>query len=154
MKAQIVSFHCVLKNKLGQVLSVSSNKDVLTHESTSESCLKGLSRGLIDIQKGERRRIFVPAEEAYGFYQLDQITQVPLDEFSIHPRVGEMVRLSADAKPLRVTEIRNAMVTLDGNHPLAGQDLIFEVEAISARDASMEELLESGGEESAGPLFH
>lgn len=154
MKAQVVSFHCVLKNKLGQVLSVSSNKDVLTHGSSTESCLKGLSKGLVDIRQGERRRIFVPAEEAYGFYQLDQVTQIPLDEFSVPPRLGEMVRLSAKGQPLRVTEIRNAMVTLDGNHPLAGQDLIFEVEAISAREASLEELCESSGDKSAGPLYH
>jgi FKBP-type peptidyl-prolyl cis-trans isomerase SlyD len=154
MKAQVVSFHCVLKNKLGQILSVSSNRDVLAHENSPKSLLNGLSRGLVDIRQGEKRRIFIPAEEAYGFYQLDQVRQMPLDEFSIPPRLGEMVRLSAEEQPLRVTEIRNAIVTLDGNHPLAGQDLIFEVEAISARDASTEELLESSDDKLTDPLYH
>jgi FKBP-type peptidyl-prolyl cis-trans isomerase SlyD len=140
MKAQVVSFHCVLKNKLGQILSTSSNLDVLTSTSTPDAPLQRLTEGLQGIRSGEKRRIFIPAEQAYGFYRLDQVIKMPLEDFSNPPKLGEHLRLSSESPSYRVTEIKSDQVTLDGNHPLAGQDLIFEIEAIKARPALPEEI--------------
>jgi FKBP-type peptidyl-prolyl cis-trans isomerase SlyD len=153
MKAQIVSFHCVLKDKLGRVLGTSANFDVLTYDPNQVAQLKGLTEGLQDIQSGEKRKIFVPAEDAYGFYDLKRVVQVPLEDFNQPPKLGQTIHVPDVATPYRVTEIKNEIVTLDGNHPLAGQDLIFEVEAIDARPALAEDL--TGSDRSANnPLFH
>lgn len=140
MKVQVISFHCVLKNKLGQVLSSSYNQGVLTASETATSSLRGLTQGLQNIQTGERRKIFVPADQAYGFYDLKKVKQIPLDDFPNAPLMGESLRIPGESMAYRVTEIRNGHVTLDCNHPLAGQDLIFEVEAVDARPATAEEI--------------
>jgi FKBP-type peptidyl-prolyl cis-trans isomerase SlyD len=65
MNAQIVSFHCVLKNKLGQVLSSSFNRDVINQLDVRGS------------NAGERRHFVVPAEEAYGPYDPKLVFESP-----------------------------------------------------------------------------
>src|SRR3569833_1576318 len=69
MKPQVVSFHCILKNSMGKVLSSTFNNDVMTHPSgDAEAILVGLAEGLQNLVKGERRQIKLTAERAYGFY--------------------------------------------------------------------------------------
>ena len=67
MKAQIVSFRCVLRNKFGKIISSTYNQEVITCE-PAKGMLQGLAQGLQDLKKGETRRITLPAAEAYGFY--------------------------------------------------------------------------------------
>ena len=145
MKAQIVSFHCVLKNKLGRVLSSTFNNDVITGMEGSPEVLQGLVEGLQNLRKGEKRKILVSAEKAYGFYDPKKVIECACDEVESgsNLRMGDLVYLSiGKGKPrsLRVVALDGERITLDGNHPLAGQDLIFEIEATKARDATLEEL--------------
>jgi FKBP-type peptidyl-prolyl cis-trans isomerase SlyD len=143
MESQVISFHCVLKNRLGQVLSTSFNQNVLTIPQEGEDApLACLNSGLQNITQGEKRRIFVSAAEAYGFYNPEKVKVLPLNFFEEKPRVGELLKLTESSPVFRVTSIENDSVVLDGNHPLAGQDLIFEVEAVAARAATPEELLD------------
>src|SRR5689334_22215820 len=76
MKAQIVSFHCILKDQMGRVLSSSFNHEVITHIEGRSEMIKGLSLGLKDLRKGERRTIEVPAQDAYGLYDASQVMTV------------------------------------------------------------------------------
>jgi FKBP-type peptidyl-prolyl cis-trans isomerase SlyD len=93
-----------------------------------------------DLKVGECRRICVAAEEAYGFYDLKKIVELSREELPPHDsvRVGDVVVMAVkDDGPSaqhRVIEIKGDSVTLDSNHPLAGQDLIFEIEATEVRD--------------------
>ena len=143
MTAQIVSLHCILKNKLGQILSVSFSRDVITLNHIPNSPLPGLAEGLRDIQKGEQREIFVPAAQAYGFYDPNKVVHRSREEFEVELTVGSWVRLNSGSPSLKVIEVSDETVTFDGNHPLAGQDLIFEVEALDARPATAEEITEN-----------
>lgn len=145
MKAQIVTFHCVLKNKFGTVLGSSFNHDVLTSSGQSNAPLSGLAEGLQNLTKGERRHIFLRAEDAYGYYDPRLVITKTADEFpkSKTPILGEQHLLSLPSggqRPFRITKIDGDLVTLDGNHPLAGQDLVFEIEALAAREATPQEL--------------
>ena len=139
MTNQIVSFHCILKDRLGHVISSSFNQNVSTGQDPSGQ-LRGFTRGMQDLKKGERRSIFVGAEEGYGFYDLAKIVEVSRDELPKHDsvRIGDVVVMSvaddAPSKQHRVIELKGDSVTLDSNHPLAGQDLIFEIEATDVRD--------------------
>lgn len=107
--------------------------------------LQGLVEGLQGLKKGEKRQIFVSAESAYGFYDPDLVMQVsrrkfPQGEFL---EVGFQVVAQAkdgECRVFRVIDADGSTVTLDGNHPLAGQDLCFDVEATATRDATAEEL--------------
>ena len=146
MKAQIVSFHCVLKNKLGQVISSTFNSDVINQLEQGTVTLRGLVDGLQDVKKGEKRLIQVSADQAYGYYDPAFVFEVPRSELSQGSRliVGNEVltRSTTDGhvRVFRVIDTARDYVVLDGNHPLAGQDLIFDIEVTSAREALSEEL--------------
>jgi FKBP-type peptidyl-prolyl cis-trans isomerase SlyD len=147
MKPQIVSFHCVLKNQVGKVLSSTYNRDVLTEADADQAAPRGLAEGLRDLKPGERRSIRLSAADAYGYYDPSLVIEVGRKKLdpSGSLRTGDRVLVKApDGAPklYQVSQITLSRVTLDGNHPLAGQDLIFEIEATEARDATAEELAE------------
>ncbi len=151
MKAQIVSLQCVLKNRLGKVLSSSYCQEVLT-TAPGEGPLKGLSKALVNLQKGEHRKIAVTASEAYGFYDPGLVLICSREDFPsrLPMRLGQAMEVEDDqgkTRMYRVSEVGTERVTLDANHPLAGQDLIFEIVALSARDATPEEISSASTEE-------
>ena len=159
MAIQVVSFNCVLKNNLGQVISSTFNQNVMT-EGAAETpqVLQGLSDGLKDLQKGERRKVCLKAEEAYGFYNPQLVIVRPLEEIFTQGSLkrGEAINYVKDGKSnsYRVLEISSDSVTLDGNHPLAGQDLVFEIEALAAREATAEEIFKSTVSTAKSRWFH
>ncbi len=144
MNAQIVSFHCVVKDKMGRVISSTFNQDILTYDGTQPEILSGLVRGLQDLKKGEKRKIEVRANEAYGFYDLRNVIHCSREALAGNSKVklGDKVRIASDETQslYRVTEIYGDEITLDANHPLAGQDLVFEIEATEARMATADEV--------------
>lgn len=146
MSSQIISFNCVLKNKAGLLISSTYNRDVLTAVDNGDTMLLGLAEGLKDIKKGERRKIDVSAPQAYGFYDLQKIILYPVKKLTKGLRIGETISIigkSGNSRTYKVLEFHNDFISLDGNHPLAGQDLVFEVEALEVRDATREELTAS-----------
>lgn len=142
MNAQVISFKCVLKSKTGQVISSSFNRDVITARQSESDFLEGLVRGLEGIQEGEKREISLSAAEAYGFYDPEKVIQIPKQTFNRKLKVGEFVAFSIEGKSMnwKVDGFVDEMVVLDGNHPLAGQDLVFEIETVAVRPASPEDL--------------
>ncbi len=107
--------------------------------------LKGLAKALQGLEKGESRSIYLKAEEAYGFYDPSKVILFPLKKIpdTRSVRTGQTVLIPTKSKQMRtyrVLQVHGDMVSLDENHPLAGQDLIFEIEATEARDATPEEL--------------
>lgn len=148
MGAQVVSFHCVLKDRMGRLISSTFNKDVITFADGYGDLLRGLADGMRNMKKGEKRRITIPAEKAYGFYDPDLVVILSRKQLarSVEIRPGEEVTArinGGDLRKFRVVEIHTDSVTLDGNHPLAGQDLTFEIEATEAREATQSEIQES-----------
>ncbi len=156
MKAQIVSFHCILKDRLGRVLSTSFNQDIINQLEGDAQNLRGLVAGIQDVRAGERRQFTVPAAEAYGVYRPDLVLSVLRSEI---PQTGQVIigsevrRNSDPLRAYRVVQIDGDSLLLDGNHPLAGEDLTFDIEVVSAREARNEDL-ETGASSGAGPTFH
>lgn len=143
MIPQIVSFNCLLKNKAGKFISQTYNRDVLTAVEDTQALLQGLSQGLQNLKKGEKRLISLSAGEAYGFYDPKKIILYPIQKLSKEIRVGQTVTIigkSGAARTYVVAQLHDNMASLDGNHPLAGQDLVFEIEALDVRDATTEEI--------------
>ncbi len=142
-KIQIITFNCLLKNKLGQLISSTYNHDVLTGSPEGETVLRGLSEALKDIVKGEKRRIELTAAEAYGFYDLKKVILFPRKTLPRQISVGQTISIvgkSGTVRNYKALELHENMVSLDGNHPLAGQDLIFEIEILEARTATAAEI--------------
>ena len=146
MQAQVISFNCLLKNKAGHLISSTFNREVLTSIDDPNVMLHGLAKGLQNVKKGEKRSITLSAEEAYGLYDPKKVILFPRKRLPENLRVNQTVSIvgkSGTVRTYRVAEIHNDLVSLDGNHPLAGQDLIFEIETLEARDATPEEIQDS-----------
>ena len=149
MKVQIVSFKCILKNKLGEIVSSSVNYDVINQLEEGTKSLKGLVAGLQNVKAGEKRHIYVPADQAYGLYDPKLVVEVPRKQLLRGDQLevgSEIMTRSTEDGHLRTFRVINAAedyVVLDGNHPLAGQDLTFEIEITAARNASDIDLLEA-----------
>jgi FKBP-type peptidyl-prolyl cis-trans isomerase SlyD len=160
MRAQVVSFHCVLKNKLGQTLSSSFNRDVINCSEGADDTLPGLIEGLQNVSSGEKRRIFVPANRAYGTYDPELVIEVPRatlrdgKHLTVGSQVTATLRSPDETLLFRVVECKRNSVILDANHPLAGQDLVFDVEVVSARDAMDEDFEDPEGPAFSKPLVH
>lgn len=149
MGIQVISFKCLLKNKAGHTISTTFNHEVISVSTEKAPMLAGLVKGLQDLKKGDIRKIPLSAEEAYGLYDPKKIILYPRNKLPKHIGVGELISItgkSGKVRSYRVVQFHDGMVSLDGNHPLAGQDLIFEIEALDARDATEEEIIDASGE--------
>ncbi len=146
MNIQVISFNCVLKNKAGKIISSTFNREVITALQGQTAILDGLARGLQNLKKGEKRLIALSAQEAYGFYDPAKVILFPRRHLDREVRVGQMISIvgkSGQVRAYKIIQCHQDMVTLDGNHPLAGQDLIFEIDTVDARDATPAEIAES-----------
>lgn len=147
MSTQVISFNCLLKNKAGKFISSTFNREVLTLvEADQAGMLKGLALGLQNLKKGEKRSISISAEQAYGLYDPKKIILFPKKRLPKTIRIGETITIISKTNVERnytVLQLHDDLVSLDGNHPLAGQDLVFEIEAIDAREATAKEINDS-----------
>lgn len=145
MKVQVLTFRCLVRNRQGRILSSSLNQDVMSCPEQPRGPLAALDRKLQDVKPGECRRIPLRAEEAFGLYDAKKVFAVDREEFHPTPRVGEYVEWRG-VRP-RVDHLTADEVWLDANHPFAGQDLIFEIEVTSAREATRDEIDEATRDE-------
>jgi FKBP-type peptidyl-prolyl cis-trans isomerase 2 len=95
--------------------------------------IRGFENGLIGMQVGESKTITLEPSEAYGDIREDLIVDVPRSSMPESVQVGEILQGQTNAGPInvRVLEISDDFVKIDGNHPLAGKQLIFELEVVN-----------------------
>ena len=94
--------------------------------------IKGFENGLLEMQVGESKTIEIPSEDAYGEYLEYLIQEVPLEQMPGDVEVGTQLFSQTEMGPVNfvVKEIKEMTVVLDANHPLAGKNLIFELEVL------------------------
>ena len=85
------------------------------------------------MEVGETKTILIPSDQAYGPHMDEMVLTIPRDQVPPHITLGlgEMLELrqpTGEALTVRITELTEASVTLDGNHPLAGEDLTFDLQ--------------------------
>lgn len=142
MSRSVVSFHYTLRNQQGQMLDSSIGADPIQYLEGSGQIIDGLEEALTGLAAGTKRVIMVAAERAYGKRDPELVrkiarTRLPVENIN----VGDMFQTDGGPSAIvTVTAIEGDEVTLDGNHPLADQDLIFDVEVLNAREASPEEI--------------
>ncbi len=91
-----------------------------------QQIIPGLEKALAGLKAGDKKRITVPAAEAYGLYDEKNKVEVPKKNVPPEAKVGSMLR-SASGQPAKVLEVKGDSVVIDTNHPLAGKDLTFDV---------------------------
>jgi len=105
--------------------------------------IPGLEKALEGLEIGADLSITFPPDEGYGKREVDKIVEVTKEQLGFEPEIGTVVaaRLpDGREQHLLIADVVGDKVTLDGNHPLAGQNLHFEVSVASMREATSEEL--------------
>ncbi len=143
MSHKVISFHYTLTDSDGVVLESSLNRDPVTFMAGVGMIVPGLEKEIVHFAQGEKRRVEVKAEEGYGLIDFGKFVQVPREALS-KPDVkeGDIFQSNAAPTPFTVKQVTETHVVLDGNHPLAGEDLTFDVEVTENRDATEEEIAE------------
>ena len=141
---QVVSIHYTLKDDSGEVIDRSAEGAPLTYLHGHGNLIPGLERELTGKNTGDRLQVRIAPVDAYGEYDSALVQSVPRRTLKGIADVRVGMRLQAQtaegARALTVTNVSGDMVTLDGNHPLAGKNLNFEVEVAGMREATAEEL--------------
>lgn len=139
----VVAIHYQLNNNQGQLLDSSEGKPPLQFLHGAGNIIPGLEQALLDKQAGDAFEVTIEPEQAYGVIHPQLIQKVPKSAFQgvEHMQVGMRFNASSDQGeiPVRITEIVDDMVTVDGNHELAGEPLTFKVSVESVRAATAEE---------------
>lgn len=143
MPARIVSIHYVLTDSSGQAIDSSVGGDPFSYLEGSGQIIPGLENAVTVLAVGDKKRIPVAAPDAYGVRDERLIVTVGRDQLPApEVSVGDRFRggQEAGARIFTVTAVDKEQVTLDGNHPLAGRDLVFDVEVVAMRPATDEEI--------------
>jgi len=134
-KGDKVKVHYHGKLTSGETFDSSNGREPLEFEIGSGSVIKGFDEGVSGMKVGEKKTINIPVDEAYGERSDDMLIEFPKDRFPKDMEIKEGMQLmmsngSGQNIPVIVTEIKDDAVILDANHPLAGEDLIFDIELI------------------------
>ncbi|MBC7465932.1 MAG: FKBP-type peptidyl-prolyl cis-trans isomerase [Bdellovibrio sp.] len=143
MPARVIAFNYVLKNDKGETLDASEANQPLPFLEGRQQIIPALERVLALLNEGDKKQVKLTAEEAYGEFRQDMIMEVPKEELAhLKINVGSQLQLELEKqmKVVTVTKMTDTMVTLDGNHPLAGVPLTFDVEVMLVRPATQDEL--------------
>jgi FKBP-type peptidyl-prolyl cis-trans isomerase SlyD len=139
----VVQIHYTLKNQSGEVLDSSQDAEPLTYLHGAGNIIPGLETALSGREQGEKVNVTVEPDEAYGAHREELVQQVGRDMFPVDELEAGM-RFKAETAEgpqiLTVTKVEDSDVTVDANHPLAGETLHFDVEVVEIREASSEEV--------------
>ncbi len=141
-----VALEYTLKIDSGETVDKSEAGDPLSFIMGSGQMIPGLERQVIGMEAGQSAVITVIAEEAYGPSRPDLLREVPRSSFPDDADLAPGMVFEANgphgAIPMLVKEISADTVTVDLNHPLAGQQLTFDIRVAEVREATEEELAE------------
>jgi len=138
----VISFNYTLKNSKGEVLD-SSHDGPMSFLTGTGQIIPKLEEELSKMLIGQKKMVKLAAADAYGDMDPKMMMDVPKADLA-HLEIQEgaylQLNLGNQLKVVRVSKIGEESVVLDGNHPLAGQDLEFDVEVMDKRDATSEEV--------------
>ena len=128
-----VHYHGKLTN--GETFDASTGREPLEFEVGSGMVIKGFDDGVTGMSVGDKKTINISFDDAYGPRNPDMVIEMPKDKFpkDLDIEVGMPLGMSdQEGQQFQVTivEIKDDVVLLDANHPLAGQDLIFDLELV------------------------
>ncbi len=140
----VVAMHYTLTNDQGQVLDSSEGRDPLKFLQGAHNIIIGLEKAMEGKQVGDAFDVTVEPEEAYGVRHEQMIQKVPRSAFQGVDNIEVGMSFQAETEhgpvPVKITEVLDDVVTVDGNHELAGERLHFKVSIEEVREATKEEM--------------
>ncbi len=160
-KGKVVLIHYTLTTAEGQELDSSRGDDPMPYLHGHDNIVPGLENALDGKEVGFHETVVVAPEDGYGEHSGDAPQAVPRDAFPAEMPLEEGMPFMVENEmgqhiPVWVAGVQDDVVLLDTNHPLAGVELHFDVEIMSLRDATPEELLHGHphGPDGAGGHHH
>ena len=128
-----VHYHGKLRS--GETFDSSQGREPLEFTVGSGQVIKGFDEGVKGMQVGDKRTVEIAVEDAYGEKEEGRIVEFPKAQFPLNmtAEVGMQLMMSdgqGNQIPVTITEVKEDSVVLDANHPLAGEDLIFDIELV------------------------
>ena len=113
--------------------SLNPGREPLSATLGQGALIPGFEKGLLGMSVGESKTVNIPCVEAYGDLNDQLVAEVPKDRVPEGVTEGQMLQTMTQQGPMNVVvkEVKDDVVILDANHPLAGKDLIFDLEVIS-----------------------
>ena len=130
-----VKVHYHGKLRSGETFDTSQGREPLEFTVGDGQVIKGFDEGVMGMQVGDKRTVEIEVIDAYGEKNEDMIVEFPRAQFppEMKPEVGMQLMMNngqGQSFPVVVKEVKEDSVLLDANHPLAGQDLIFDIELV------------------------
>lgn len=144
MSKQVFGFHYTLTDKDGTLIDSSRETTPLLFLEGSGHIIPGLEQEVVNMNVGDNKKVEVKAADAYGEVIEDLRITVKKSQFpdGQEINVGDQFQVNEEpnAPIFTVVNIENDDVFIDGNHPMAGRDLFFDIELTEKRDATEEEV--------------
>ncbi|MEM1127536.1 MAG: peptidylprolyl isomerase [Bacteroidota bacterium] len=130
-----VSVHYTGRLEDGTVFDSSSGRDPLQFTVGGGQVIAGFESAVLGMEVGQTKEQHIPVDEAYGPHRDEMVLDVGREQLppDMTPEVGQQLQLGLQdggAVPVTIVEVTDEAVKLDGNHPLAGQPLIFDIELV------------------------
>jgi FKBP-type peptidyl-prolyl cis-trans isomerase SlyD len=143
-KDKVVIIDYKLKDSEGELIDSSEGSEPLTYLHGNGNIIPGLEKQLEGKKVGDKLTCMVPPAEAYGEYDKNLIFKVKKTNFAEPDKIEEGMQFEAQGEDgervVTVVAVEGDDVTVDANHPLAGEDLHFDISVVEIRDATAEEL--------------
>ncbi len=119
----------------GTVFDTSKQREPLEFTIGEGKLIPGFENAVLGMNVGDSSKVTIPSDQAYGDKRDDMVIDVDRSQIppEIKPEVGQQLQIQqkdGSSLPVVVTDITEQTVQLDANHPLAGEDLIFEIEVV------------------------
>jgi FKBP-type peptidyl-prolyl cis-trans isomerase SlyD len=139
-----VSIHYILTNSAGEQLDSSKDADPMVYLHGFGQIIPGLENALTGKVVGDKFNVTVASADAYGDRKDEMVQVVPKSMFRDMGEIEEGMHFNADTSHgvsvVTVSKVDGDDITIDGNHPLAGEELTFDVEVMDIRPATEDEL--------------
>lgn len=134
-KDDTIKVHYTGKLNDGQVFDSSDGREPLEFKVGAGQMIPGFDKGVVDMGLNEKKTIEVPSSEAYGEPKDELFQQIPKEQLpkEIEPKEGMALTAQTQdgqQQQLIIKEVKDDSIVVDANHPLAGKDLVFEVEVV------------------------
>lgn len=132
-KGKVVAVHYTGKLTSGEMFDTSEGRDPLKFQVGSGQIIPGFEQAIIGKNVGDKVTVNISAEDAYGDIKEELIVPVPKTQMPGDVEVGQPLQATGDqgqAINVVVKEVNEDHVLIDGNHPLAGKELVFDIEVV------------------------
>jgi peptidylprolyl isomerase len=135
-KGDQVKVHYTGKLADGTVFDSSKDREPLAFELGAGMMIEGFDKAVTGMEIGQSKTAEIPSAEAYGEHREDMVVTVPRTQLpeDMEPEIGQQLGMqqpNGQQVPVIVTKVETESIEIDANHPLAGKDLIFDLELVS-----------------------